>query len=144
IQEALDPRANLNGVNRGCLVNVTTKGGDNMARANITEATDVLDRMVAHWRERMGESFAVGDRKLADLAALRDQIAAAVQEYDTALEVANEKKAARDALLKQADAERANYRRQVAIAKGTRSSEYRTIPEPAKPKPRSKGSPPTA
>jgi hypothetical protein len=115
-----------------------------MARANITEATDVLDRMIAHWRERMGESFVVGDQKLADLAGLRDQIGTAVQEYDTALEVANERKATRDALLKQADAERANYRRQVAIAKGTRSSEYRSIPEPAKPRPRPKASPSTA
>ncbi|NCO38797.1 MAG: hypothetical protein COZ06_37790 [Armatimonadetes bacterium CG_4_10_14_3_um_filter_66_18] len=103
-----------------------------MARMSISEATDLLGRLVAHWRQRMGDAFAVGSQELTDLVALRDQLATAIQEYDAALQVANEKKATRDALLKNAETTRANYRRQVAINKGTGSSEYKTIPESAK------------
>ena len=109
-----------------------------MARAAITESTDILDRLIAHWRERMGEDFEVGGTALNNLISLREQMGTAVQGHDKALEVANERKAARDALLKQAETARANYRRQVAIAKGVRSPEYKAIPEPAKPKARAK------
>ena len=114
-----------------------------MARMSMSEATDLLGRLVAHWRQRMGDAFAVGGQGLTDFMALRDQLETAIQEYDAALEVANEKKAARDAFLKSAETTRANYRRQVAIVKGTGSSEYKTIPEPAKGTRKLKGSPST-